>query len=74
MWPLKSTTWADAEVESALRNFVPVKIDIDEHPDLARRYNPQGVPYFAVLNSAGDPNKTAVGALPPSDFLAWLKG
>jgi thiol:disulfide interchange protein len=71
---LKSTTWADADVESALRNFVPLKIDIDEHPDLARRYNPEGVPYFAVLNSSGDPRKTAVGALPPAGFLAWLRG
>ena len=71
---LKGTTWADADVESALKNFVPVKIDIDEHPDLARRYDPQGVPYFAVLNAAGDASKTAVGALPPADFLAWLRG
>ena len=28
---LKHTTWADAKVDAALRKFVPIKIDIDEH-------------------------------------------
>src|SRR6185436_1650059 len=39
---LKSTTWASPEVETALRAFVPVKIDVDAHPDIARRLNPEG--------------------------------
>ena len=72
---LKSTTWADADVDAALRNYVPVKVDIDRNRDIARRYNPQGgLPFVAVLNSSGDAQKGAVGALPPEEFLTWLRG
>ena len=70
---LKHTTWADKNVEAALRDFVPVKVDVDKHPELARRYNVDGVPSFAVLRDDGQPARQTVGALPPDQFLAWLK-
>ena len=75
---LKSTTWADPNVEAALRNYVPVKVDVDRHADLARRYlltpsNPEGgIPAFRVLDDKGDIRKEIVGAMPPGDFLQWL--
>ncbi|MGH7215244.1 MAG: thioredoxin family protein [Tepidisphaeraceae bacterium] len=72
---LKHTTWADADVEAALRAYVPVKIDIDQQPGIALRYDPDGiVPFFVATTPAGDPLKTHAGALPPDEFLKWLKG
>lgn len=75
---LKSTTWADPKVEEALRKYVPVKIDVDQHADLAKRYllTPSnlegGIPAFRVLDDKGDVRKEIVGAMPPGDFLQWL--
>lgn len=75
---LKSTTWASKDVDDALKNYVPVKIDVDEHKDLAGRYVPTpsnlggSIPAFRVLDDQGEIRKEAVGALPPADFLAWL--
>jgi thiol:disulfide interchange protein len=70
---LKSSTWADPDVEKALQAYVPVKIDIDAHPDLAARYAPESIPTFVVLNSDAGVMKSESGALPPQDFLEWLK-
>jgi thiol:disulfide interchange protein len=70
---MKHTTWADREVEAALRDFVPVKVDIDEHPDLARQYNVDGVPTFVVLDATGTVLRDWSGASPPAEFLQELK-
>ncbi len=70
---LKRTTWTDPAVEKALREFVPVKIDIDQHRDLALRYLADPIPKFVVLDDEGNAVKEADGSLPPEDFLAWLK-
>jgi thiol:disulfide interchange protein len=70
---LRHTTWADSNVASALTTYVPVKIDIDAHPDLATRYAPSYIPAFVVLNADGSIAKSETGALSPEDFLAWLK-
>ncbi len=69
---LKSTTWADADVEKALSAYVPVKIDIDEHPDLARNYPSDGIPHFVIANGDGKMLREQIGAMRPEDFLSWL--
>jgi thioredoxin 1 len=71
---LRHTTWADGGVANALQAYVPVKIDIDAHPDLAARYAPTYIPAFVVLNGDGTVAKSETGALSPEDFLTWLKG
>jgi thiol:disulfide interchange protein len=72
---LKHTTFADARVEAALSKFVPTRIDIDQHPDLARQYEVEAIPNFVIIESPGDrPLRQHVGALHASDFLDWLAG
>jgi thioredoxin-like negative regulator of GroEL len=71
---LRHTTWADAGVAKALSAYVPVKIDIDAHPDLAARYAPSAIPTFVILKEDGSVAKAETGALGPDDFLAWLNG
>jgi thiol:disulfide interchange protein len=68
---LKRTTWDDAGVETALREYVPVKVDIDEQPDLAEQYRVQAVPMYVVVLSTGEQRETS-GALAPAEFLRWL--
>ena len=70
---LKHTTWADQSVDAALRDYVPVKVDIDRNPDLAASYGISGIPAFAVLADDGRPLRQTDGALPPGEFLKWLK-
>jgi thiol:disulfide interchange protein len=69
---MKHTTWADADVEKALSSYVPVKIDIDAHPDLANKYPSEGIPHFVIAKSDGTMLREQVGALPPREFLDWL--
>ena len=71
---MKRTTWSDARVETALRSYVPVKIDIDQQKELAQRYAVDGIPYFVVLDREGIARRTSVGAMDADEFLAWLKG
>jgi thiol:disulfide interchange protein len=75
---MKHTTWADVTVAEALRDYVPVMVDVDSQKDLARRYVPTpqnldgGIPAFRVLDQNGNIVKEAVGAMAPDQFLAWL--
>ena len=69
---MKHTTWADADVEKALSSYVPVKIDIDAHPEIARQYPGDGIPNFVIAKSDGTLIRHKVGAVPPPDFLEWL--
>lgn len=70
---MKHTTWADKNVDAALRDFVPVKIDIDREQDLARKFAVRAVPAYAVVRESVDVVKQAEGAMEPAEFVAWLK-
>lgn len=71
---LKRTLWADADVEAALRKRSAVKIDIDAHPELARRYSVEAVPTFILLDSDGNAITRREGTMGKTEFLAWLGG
>jgi thiol:disulfide interchange protein len=77
---MKTTTWADLQVDAALHAYVPLKIDVDSNPDLVKKYlytpdNPQGaIPAFRVLGTEAQINKQAAGAMNAAEFLKWLGG
>lgn len=72
---LRHTTWADHDVERALRAYVPVKLDIDaaSNRPLVQEYVHDAIPCFVVFQADGSVQKSSIGALEPDDFLAWLK-
>jgi thiol:disulfide interchange protein len=70
---MKSTTWADRGVDAALRDYVPVKVDVDEHPDLAQKYNVTAMPTFLVTDKAGKVLSTWSGAASPEEFIRQLR-
>jgi thioredoxin-like negative regulator of GroEL len=69
---LKTTAWASEDVEKALSSYVPVKIDIDEHPDLAKKYPSQSIPHFVIAQPDGTLLRQQMGAGPINEFVAWL--
>jgi len=71
---MNHTTWADQGVANALANYVPVKIDVDAHGDLAKKYSVSGLPSYAVLDESGKVLQAGDGMLTPSEFTAWLHG
>ena len=71
---LKRTTWSDRNVEVALQKFIPCKIDVDDHPDLAAHYVTDGLlPTMLIMDDAGTPREAYTGLLDPAALLDWVK-
>ena len=70
---MKRSTWSDQNVADALAaGFIPVRIDIDQQPDLAQQYGVESIPWFAVLDDAGRATRAYTGAVSSDEFLDWL--
>jgi thiol:disulfide interchange protein len=71
---MKRTTWADARVELALREYVPVKVDVDQQPARAEAFAVRGVPACAVVTPGREAEaRRTVGFMSPDEFVAWLQ-
>ena len=68
------TTWSDTKVEQALHAYVPVKIDVDAHQDIAKHYGITGMPSYAILDEQGKVVRQGDGALNSEEFIDWLNG
>ncbi|MCU0852443.1 MAG: DUF255 domain-containing protein [Thermoplasmata archaeon] len=65
---MDDTTYADREVARRINeSFIPVRVDIDERPDISERYNRGGFPTTAFLSDRGE---SIWGAtyIPPADM------
>jgi thioredoxin-like negative regulator of GroEL len=69
---MSRTTWSDARVKEAMGAFVPVKIDIDQQPDVARRYSIDSVPRVLVLDRAGNIRASIEGLTEADAMVQWL--
>jgi uncharacterized protein YyaL (SSP411 family) len=70
---MDETTYSEPEIIKTINeNFIPVRVDVDQRPDIAERYNFGGYPTFAFLNSKGD---IILGGtyVPPEQFKEILK-
>lgn len=70
---MRRTTWNSPIVEQTLRDYVPVQVDVDQHPELVSRYPAEGIPHLVVLNSDGKVEREATMMLSADSFIAWLK-
>lgn len=52
---MEAETFTDQAVISALQDYVPLKVDSDANPDIARQYGVQALPTLFVLTPDGSP-------------------
>lgn len=70
---MSRTTWADPRVKAALDAYVPVKIDIDRLPDLARQFDVSAIPRIVLLDVAGNAVASREGLVEPHAMIEWLQ-
>jgi uncharacterized protein YyaL (SSP411 family) len=58
-------------LETIDRHYLPVRADIDQEPEIMRRYGEGGVPGVVILNADGVEILARHGYLEP-DWLYWL--
>jgi thiol:disulfide interchange protein len=71
---MKENTWPDARVAEALKDFVPVKADVDQLPDLAREFDVRNIPRLQIIWPDGTLGPSHVGGISPEDLIEWLHG
>ena len=54
------------------QHLIPVKIHIDDHPDLTEKYRVPWTPTYIILGADGTEHYRETGYLPPKDFLAHM--
>ncbi len=70
---MDSTSYADSEIIEILNSkFIPVRVDIDKHPDIKERYNFGGFPTTAFLTPEGE-LLTGATYVAPGDLKVMLK-
>ena len=70
---MDQTSYADTRVIDLINNgFIPVRVDVDQRPDLSARYNQGGFPSLALLNSEGAIIEGRIYT-PPGDMVQLLE-
>ena len=72
---MERTTWADAAVAADVaRRCVPVHVDIDVHPELAKRYDVRAVPTLVLTTADGRELRRVEAYQSADDVRTWLAG
>ena len=71
---MDETTYLDPEVGRILKErFVTIRVDVDEHPDIAERYGAWGWPATIVFSPEAEELGKYRGYLPPKELLEILQ-
>ena len=77
---LEVFTFADTNVQSALKSYRVIKVDVTANDapakSLNKAYSLIGPPALIFYNRKGDllPNKTLIGVVDPQDFVNHISG
>lgn len=68
-----AVTYPDQRVADMINdNFIPVQINIIDHPEFTDRFLSRWTPTIIFLDPQGREHRRLVGYTPPADFLAEL--
>lgn len=71
---MDATTYTDPEVGALLRDrFITIRVNIDEHPDVAERYGDYGWPATILLSSSAQELGKLRGYVPKDELLPTLR-
>ena len=65
--------YADERVAAAMAKVIPVRVDIDRNPEIARKYAVSGTPTLVLADSYGNPLFRYTGALPRDRMMQLLQ-
>ena len=60
-------------IKAALKDYVPVRVDTNRHPELAAQFGALATPTYAVVNSRGRLLARCEGLQSVEGFLSFLK-
>ena len=70
---MDQTSYSDSRVIQSINNgFIPIRVDVDQRPDLSSRYNQGGYPSLVFLDSAGAVIEGTI-YVPPDDMIQLLE-
>lgn len=69
---MQETLTNEDVIEAVERDTVPVKVNIDEHRELAERFRVDWTPAFVICDEEGGALERWEGYLPPEDFIPQL--
>lgn len=70
---MEEETFRDPGVVRQSERFVPVRVDIDRQPQLARKYGAFSIPFAVVLSPKEKVQASALGYHAPGPFLRFLR-
>jgi len=70
---MDADTFSRSKVGQALEEWVPIKIDVDDHPEIKASYNISALPTLVILSPQGQIIKRTEGAMPPEEFIRFLE-
>lgn len=70
---MERDTWQSPEMQSLLKNFVMVRVDIDANMPIAQQYSVNGIPYIVIADGSGMEIKSFSGYKSVKDLTAELQ-
>ena len=70
---MERDTWQSQEIQSLLKNFVMVKVDIDTNMPIAQQYAVNGIPYIVIADGSGMEISSFSGYKSVKDLTAELQ-
>lgn len=67
-----ATTYKDKAVVTQSKKFVPVLVDVDKQPSLAKKYNVEAIPTVLFLDGKGKVLTRSVGYVDKTAFLKLM--
>jgi thioredoxin-like negative regulator of GroEL len=71
---MEKTTWTDKAAATAVGDYIPVQVDVDQHADIAAKFHVESIPNLVLVDEKGTVLKSAVGYHSTEALQAWLNG